>query len=311
MASCSRYSPRRRCRTAMTLIELLVVIGIVGILVSLIVPAVQAAREAARRSQCANHLKQIGLALHMHNDAYGVIPNNGGWDGQQTIKSVAGLDFTPSTEDLDAGQTFRWGAGDPRRRPHRQTGSWLFSILPHVEQQDLHEDPNWETAVATYVCPSRRRASVYPVENDAYGNYEGGGWRWGKSDYAGNSMLIPQLPADSVPRIEGLASITDGLSHTILAGEKAVDPTVQTGSSWYWDEPFLLGGSGSTARRGLGLMRDAVGNDYKTHWGSAHPGGANFLFGDGSVRTIRYELSWIEFTKLLTPRAGDVPPTLD
>jgi prepilin-type processing-associated H-X9-DG protein len=79
----------------------------------------------------------------------------------------------------------------------------------------------------------------------------------------------------------------------------------------YWDEPFLLGCSGSTARRGLGLMRDAVGNDTKTHWGSAHPGGANFLFGDGSVRTIRYELSWIEFTKLLTPRAGDVPRTLD
>jgi prepilin-type processing-associated H-X9-DG protein len=119
------------------------------------------------------------------------------------------------------------------------------------------------------------------------------------------------LPADTVRRIERLASITDGLSNTILAGEKVLDPSVQTGPSWYWDEPFFLGGSGSTARRGLGLMRDAVGNDYKTHWGAAHPGGVHFLFGDGSVRMVRYELSWMEFTALLTPSACDLPPTVD
>jgi prepilin-type processing-associated H-X9-DG protein len=296
---------------AMTLMELLVVIGIIGILVALILPAVQAAREAARRSQCANHLKQIGLALHMHNDALGVIPNNGGWDGQQTIKDVGGQDFTPSTEDFGAGRTFHWGVGDPRRAPHLQTGSWLFAILPYIEQRQMHQDRSWEVPVEVYVCPSRRSAMAYPVENDSHGNYEGGGWRWGKSDYAGNSMLIPQLPADPVRRIERLASITDGLSNTILAGEKAIDPSVQTGSSWYWDEPFFLGGSGSTARRGLGLMRDAVGNDYKTHWGAAHPGGIHFLFGDGSVRMLRYELSWMEFTALLTPSASDLPPTVD
>ena len=83
-----------------------------------------------------------------------------------------------------------------------------------------------------------------------------------------------------------LASITDGLSSAILAGEKAIDPTIQTGMTWYWDEPFFLGGLGSTARRGLGLVRDVPGNDYKKSWGSAHPGGVQFLFGDGAAGGI-------------------------
>lgn len=63
-------------------------------------------------------------------------------------------------------------------------------------------------------------------------------------------------------------------------------------------------------RRGLGLVRDQAGNDYKTNWGSAHPGGVQFVFGDGSVRNISYSMSWMDFAALLTPRGGEVvtPP---
>lgn len=242
----------RRPRHAFTIIELLAVIAIIGILVALLLAGVQAARETARRMQCSNNLKQIGLGLQMHNDAHGVIPNNGGWDRQQTIPRADGNgDFTPSTEDFDAGKKFEWGVGDPKFPPERQTGSWLFSILPYLEQQNAYDSRSWETPVEIYICPSRRDAEAYEVASgDAYGNYEGGGWRWGKTDYAGNSLLMPRLPADPEGRNERLASITDGLSNTILAGEKAFDPSVHTAKSWYWDEPFFVGGAGGDGPQG-------------------------------------------------------------
>jgi prepilin-type N-terminal cleavage/methylation domain-containing protein/prepilin-type processing-associated H-X9-DG protein len=304
-------APRRALsgRNAFTITELLVVITIIGILIGLLLPAVQSAREAARRMHCKNNLKQIGLALQMHNDLHGVLPNNGGWDGKQTIENVGGSPFTPSTEDFAAGKTFRWGVGDPARSPEHQTGSWLFSILPFVEQKNVYDTRSWTVPVELYICPSRRTAEAYVPTGDAYGNYDGGGWAWGKSDYAGNGLVMPRLPSDPLVRWERLASIRDGLSNTILAGEKAFDPEVQTPTSWYWDEPFFLGGAGGTARRGLGVVRDAVGNDYKTNWGSAHPGSANFVLGDGSVRSVAYEISWDDFSALLTPHAGDVAPS--
>ncbi len=296
-----------RCSRAFTLVELLVAITIIGILVALLLPAVQAARETARRLHCSNNLKQIGLALHMHDDSHRVIPHNGGWDGQQTIPSASGGDFTPSTTDFATGETYQWGVGDPRRPPRRQTGSWLYAILPFVEQKNIYYSRSWKTAVALYICPSRRSAEAHEVvAGDDYGTYEGGGWPWGKTDYAGNSLLVPGLPAESAESCKRLADVRDGLSNTILAGEKAIDPAVSTSTSWYWDEPFFLGGSGGTVRRGVAVVRDAVGNDYKTNWGSPHPGVAQFLLGDGSVSGVAYEISWEEFSAMLTPSAGDV-----
>ncbi|MBC7076975.1 MAG: DUF1559 domain-containing protein [Synergistales bacterium] len=295
-------------RRAMTLIELLVVIGIIGLLVAMLLPAVQMAREAARRAQCSNHLKQIGLGLHRHHDTYKVLPHNGGWDGRQVIADTSGNMFTPSTTDFSTGQTYRWGVGDPRRPPWYQTGSWLYSILPFIEQNSMYQQRDWQVPVAIYVCPSRRTAEAHTVvEKDDYGEYQGGGWRWAKADYAGNSMIIKGLPEQGPGRCMRFAEITDGLSNTIIAGEKAFDRAVQTPNTWYWDEPFFLGGSGSTARRGLGLVRDAVGNDYKTNWGSPHPGGVQFLLADGSVRSVSYQVSWQEITALLTPNTGDLP----
>jgi prepilin-type N-terminal cleavage/methylation domain-containing protein/prepilin-type processing-associated H-X9-DG protein len=297
--------PARRTR-AFTLVELLVAIAIIGILVALLLPAVQAARESGPRMQCANNLKQLGLAMHTHNDTHRIIPHNGGWDGAQTIERASGGQFTPSTTDYSTGQTYRWGVGDPRRPPQYQTGSWLYAILPFIEQKNVYNTRSWETAVSIYICPSRRSAEAHQiVPSDDYGDYESGGWRWGKTDYAGNSLLTPGLPEQRREFCKRLADVRDGLSNTILAGEKACDPAVQTSHSWYWDEPFFLGGSSGTARRGVALVRDAVGNDYKTNWGSPHPGVAQFLFADGSVSGVAYEVSWQEFSAMLTPSAGD------
>ncbi|GIW96026.1 MAG: prepilin-type N-terminal cleavage/methylation domain-containing protein [Pirellulaceae bacterium] len=295
-------------RWGMTLVELMVVISIIGILVSLLMPAVQRSRETARRLQCANHLKQLGLAIQMHHEFHRIIPHNGGWDGSQTIPDTSGNPFTPSTTDFAMNRTFKWGVGDPAMPPTKQTGSWLFSILPFVEQQNVFEQRAWETALPLYVCPSRRRARAETiVPSDAYGQYESGGWRWGKSDYAGNGFVIEGLPLRGRFRPKRFADIRDGLSNTILAGEKAFDPLVHQPNTWYWDEPFFLGGSGGTARRGAGVVPDAPGNDYKTNWGSAHSGGAQFLFADGSVRLISFDVSWQDMTAYLTPAGRDVP----
>jgi prepilin-type processing-associated H-X9-DG protein len=83
---------------------------------------------------------------------------------------------------------------------------------------------------------------------------------------------------------------------------------VQTTTTWCWDEPFFLGGSGASARDGVAVMPDKRGNNFKGRWGSAHASGTNFVFGDGSVRLINYDVSASTMSALLTPNGGEVPP---
>jgi prepilin-type processing-associated H-X9-DG protein len=307
--------------SGLTLIELLIVIGITMGLLGLLLPVVHGIRESANRLSCLNNLKQVGLAVRQHHDVYGLFPSNGGWDGKQTIPSPTGERIRVSTTDFTLKRTFHWGVGDPRRSPRNQTGSWLYAILPFLEHRAVFEGPwleqratleapSWIVPVTIYVCPSRRPALAYSVvPQDEYGAYQGGGWSWGKSDYSGNSLITPGRVVERTRNVR-LASVTDGTSHTILAGEKASDPRVQTPTTWYWDEPFFIGGSGSTARNGIEIMPDAVGNNFRKNWGAAHPGGAQFLFVDGSARLIGYETSWQTMSALLTPDGGEVVPDL-
>lgn len=295
----------RSFRAAYTLIELLVVVAIIAVLVGLLLPAVQKVRETASRMRCQNHLKQIGLALHQHHDAHTVLPSNGGWDGSQTIQATDGSAFTVSTQDYTAPAPYRWGVGSPDLGPRQQTGSWAYTILPYLEQQNVYSQRSWQTPLEVYHCPTRRPPVATVPGSDQHATYNGGGWAWAKTDYAANQFLISNRPT-----CRPFAAITDGLSNTLMVGEKAMSLTYYTQTGWFWDEPCFTGGSDSTARKGTQVLRDSKDMDggltFRENWGAAHPAGTNFVFADGSVRAIAHETSPERVRALMTPAGGEV-----
>jgi prepilin-type N-terminal cleavage/methylation domain-containing protein len=253
-------------RAGFTLIELLVVIGIIAVLLGLLLAAVQKVRETANRLSCGSHLKNIGLALHQHHDTFGVFPSNGGWDGRQRILNVDGGPTFVFTIDFDIPYVLYWGVGDPSRMSRDQTGSWAYAILPFLEQENAHRLREWREPVSVFGCPSRRPVKAMVPVDDEHGTYSGGGWTWGKTDYAANALVIPNRP-----RCLRMADLTDGTAQTVLVGEKAMDPRNYATGTWYWDEPFFTGGNGGTQRDGRLVFRDAVGIRFARNWGGFSP----------------------------------------
>ncbi len=290
-----------RCRRGLSLIDLLTALAIVGLMIGLLLPAVQAARGAAQRASCASNLRQVAQAMILHHDAMGVFPSNGGWDGKQTIPSKAGPPVTITT--TTSGAKTEWGVGDPELSPREQTGSWAFTILPYIEQRPVYDGRSWGTAIKLYSCPSRREPVSLPAEDDADGQYQGGGWDWGRIDYAANWRVVQNRPT-----CLDLAAFTDGSSNTILAGEKAMNPSTYHSGSWYFDEPYFSGGSGGTARGGAYLVPDTGGRFALGQWGSSHVEGTHFVLADGSVRLTRYNTATSVLEAMLTPSGGEIRP---
>lgn len=276
------------CRRGFTLVELLVAIGVIGILVGLILPAVQQAREAASRISCTNNLKQIGLALQNFHNAHGQFP-------PLPTRSPPGAD------------------------PNAYLG-WMALILPEMDQADLYRlsvlacqiDPDTvhnpphiglATVVRSYVCPDDGRLLAPLTDRFQV--------RAAFTSYIGISGVVPPGAKIGFSGILGsspgcrIAEITDGTSLTILVGERPPPDSLQAG--WWYPiyNAYCAELRGPNNGMALGGGRECFESDGcfvqvtfgpgrtdnrcdRLHFWSLHPGGANFLFADGAVHFLSY-----------------------
>lgn len=327
----SRLLLRRR---AFTLVELLVVIAIIGILVALLLPAVQYARESARRTHCQNNLRQIGLAVHSHVDATKVMPTGG-----TTPWPTLGEFVDPTTGYLNG--------------PARQGFSWPFQILPFFEKKNVQDqrDPggNWASTqfrmesnlVGFYFCPSRRSptrqanrflldyAGCTPSNNFVGGNVnnelvltntanEHGTWMWqgdtwnvpANRNWFGAIIRTPirwngsQWRPNGATNPFGFEGIKDGTTNVLLIGEKRLKLGQYSGD-WHDDRGWTDGWDPDTMRctsAPFGSDRTwkniGPGDDLGYHFGSNHGDGMNFVFCDATVRFISYTADRNVFNRL-------------
>ncbi|QDU30352.1 hypothetical protein ETAA8_54800 [Anatilimnocola aggregata] len=290
-------------RPAFTLVELLVVISIIGVLVALLLPAVQAAREAARRTQCSNHLKQIGLGFQLHHDTHNALPSGG--RGSRMARTF-------ESSGVPAIMT-------------RQAWVWTYQIMPYIEQTALYMEKDdqtvMETPVKIYFCPSRRPPQVWECfQNDSY---TGPSPKRAQLDYAGNrgtlaggtdgALNLGYDIAAASPKPNSsvrYAEITDGLSNTMMVAERpwdaqsyfsqprAAESDISNGG-YVTNFPYLtLAGTFAPFRDPI-VPSAAVDIDgsravqklLREGFGSAHPGAMNAVLGDGSVRTVSYNIT--------------------
>jgi prepilin-type N-terminal cleavage/methylation domain-containing protein/prepilin-type processing-associated H-X9-DG protein len=277
MRSHSRVAAHHR--RAFTLIELLVVIAIIGILIGLLLPAVQKVREAANRMSCQNRLRQIGLAFHNHHDTLRYFPT-GGW-----------FPYSPPT----------YLNGTPAVGPQQQAG-WAFQILPYLEGDNVWRGGSGQTDVQraaiaigspnpVFFCPSRRSPQVVTYKDNYQPPLTGGPIDHALCDYAASNKEGTGVIRQFKPN--RMADITDGTSNTLMVGEKRLNlaflGTKQTDDNQGYTVGFNLDTVRKTSRPPARDYSAPMG-DGGGLFGSSHPGRFNAVFADGSVRPISYDI---------------------
>lgn len=291
--------PRVKRSRGFTLIELLVCIAIAGVLIALLLPAVQQARETARLMQCQNNLKQIGLAIHNYSDQQGSLPPGqvADWD-----MFYSGASWSP----------VGWW-------------SWRARILPQLDQLALHDRVDYGTDVLlscipmpevtaetlpVFVCPSDpatpllyRTTAFCPYEEQfAVTNYFGCRGSLRNHDEWSCTYRHELVPGNGVfpggdTRIRW-RDVTDGTSRTVLVGERPI-----ADGEWGWwatgTGMDCQGLADQNIDHSEGLFRGLPGSEaHLTHYWSMHTGGANFVFCDGHVRLISYSIDHAVFLSL-------------
>lgn len=293
---------RSLTRHGFTLVELLVVIAIIGILVALLLPAVQAARESARRIQCSNHMKQLGLAILNYESTHSQLP----------------LAVTPNvTSYVPQKGTCAAAVTLPRATPNGMKDHYLLAfILPFIEQQTIFDqinfNENWtrptnkaayNAPVPDYVCPTAPARPNVPaadyhvavtIEPRAFCALQG----------ITTSRALDQLDGIIQDETTSIRKVTDGLSKTFMLVEDGGRPlyhvrgqdqgTLTDGGPWGAPDNYFILGNPKNEECGLTTAMNC------TNWDeiySFHPGGGNFLYGDGSVH---YHTEEIEVDLLIT-----------
>lgn len=320
----------RRKDQGFTLLELLVVIAIITLLIGLLLPAVQKVRAAAARIQCANNLKQIGLALHHYHDTHGTLPPGG---------MNTGLNMTVCYS------------------------AWSIEILPYLEQEALYRQYRQlevntsannnsvgQQRVKAYECPAdplagrlERPASGPGRDQEwMHGSYRGVAGRtnievgWGRWDtyephlwpdgvmtqefrgplHATNRAYngVPtQAAAPQLGGPESFATISDGASNTLLVGELTFSDNTRRSTFWAYSYAFYTQSSITLERRTLTTSYDGCANSLglwgqqtcKAAFGSHHSNGLNFLLCDGSVRYVAYSVDIDLLASLATIANGE------
>jgi type II secretory pathway pseudopilin PulG len=320
------------------LIELLVVIAIIGVLVALLLPAVHAAREAGRRAQCANNMKQIGLALHGFETSHGFFPPSG------MRQSGNHRPLNINVDDY----------GNPLPDGRGRVSFYLYALLlPGMEQQAVYDsynikldarDPINSTAVGTQIgmllCPSSAapgREHVFSETDETTGqSYKK--VRMSVTDYAISNGIGPKtISAGIVPKadyesmlfncdadhpdeVTRAAEVLDGLSNTFMVSESAGRPyqffaggafgesqSLRESYAGGWadyDTGFVTNGASEDGHGFPGPCHTNCLNDNEVY--AFHPGGAHHLFGDGSVRFVKSSIPITLFAKLISRRGGEI-----
>ncbi|GAC1470772.1 MAG: DUF1559 domain-containing protein [Isosphaeraceae bacterium] len=309
-----RNTGNPRLKTGFTLIELLVVIAIIGVLVALIMPAVQAARESANRAKCLNNLKQLGLAAQEYHDAFNSFPS--GWYCQPPVYDANGALIGGDTKCIPSASTpYMWNGMTSLFLKLEQGNLWNeinFSLPPS-------EPSNWTSIRRTVdglLCPSNNRKTANSPNPGGGTGGTVGLPRSGPSDYRGNMAAGMVIAGSSdCPTLDpsnplcclfdngvmfqnsqvSIADITDGTTNTMLIGEsiqgtwpEAPNCCVRTNIDRTINKPIQSGGI-----------------NYYTYWMSKHPNLVNFARCDGSVSSVKNQINKMVLIKLMTRAGGE------